>query len=229
MADGSVERPFQGANPELGCRTRNEEVKRRELFGELSVLPPPLLALFAVTRVYSVLVRVMGVAVFPRNLSSLPAFPHDLVQWITRLCEALDQICDREAEAKAITQWHEGWFLPRATIGYWLGATLVQTEGRFVDSETGHVYLAFADAQRHPGYYMFNIMTYFPQSLIASDLSFLVRDLQRDIVRLTEQEAPPGGFRSRAVQLRPSRRLPESTDQAIGSPALPPESQAIDN
>jgi hypothetical protein len=107
MPDGSIERPLQGTNPELGRRARNEEVKGRELFGELSVLSPPPLALFAVTRVYSVLECVMGVAVLPRNLSRLPAFPHDLVQWLTGLREALDQICDRESQTEAITQRHE--------------------------------------------------------------------------------------------------------------------------
>jgi hypothetical protein len=49
----------------------------------------------------------MGVAVLPRNLSRLPAFPHDLVQWLTGLREALDQICDRESQTEAITQRHE--------------------------------------------------------------------------------------------------------------------------
>ena len=129
----------------------------------------------------------------------------------------------------AITEWHEGSAWLRFLVGTWIGATRVQTEGRFVNPETGHVYLAFADAQRHPGYGKFNPMTYRPQTLIASDLSFLVRDLQRDIVTLTEQEIPPGGFRSRSVRPRPSRRIPASTERAIGSPALPPEPRAIDD
>ena len=92
----------------------------------------------------------------------------------------------------AVTEWHEGYSLLRATIGTWAGATRVQVEGVLDDPATGEVFAAFADARTHPGSRPYMPMTWRPQQLIAIDLANFVDDLRRAVYTITGREAPPG-------------------------------------
>jgi len=93
----------------------------------------------------------------------------------------------------ALTQWHEGNGWLRAFLGFGLGATREQLEGAIVDTRTGTVVFAFADARCHPGgpsVMGFPSRVFRGPALLREDLDFTATDLADTLRTLTGTDTP---------------------------------------
>lgn len=120
-----------------------------------------------------------------------------------------------------VTEWREGSTFLRVLLSTGLGATRVQTEGAFIDPETGYVFAAFVDARAHPGGRPYDPKTWRSQTLITQDIFGTIQAIQRFAVKVTGKSIPIGGFEA-VSDARPSRvdtkLTPEQIDKLYPKP-----------